>query len=120
VVTSVNFIAVKAYGELEFWFALVKVVTIVLMLLIGAVMITTGIGNGGVATGISYLWTHGGFMPNGVPGMLKALPMVMFAYQGIEMLGVTAGEAKNPARTLSRAVNSVFWRVLIFYVAPSS
>jgi amino acid transporter, AAT family len=46
--------------------------------------------------------------------------MVMFAYQGIEMLGVTAGEAKNPARTLSRAVNSVFWRVLIFYVAPSS
>ncbi|CAE6942871.1 Proline-specific permease ProY [Paraburkholderia domus] len=116
VVTTVNFIAVKAYGELEFWFALIKVVTIILMILIGAVMIATGLGNGGVATGISNLWTHGGFMPNGISGMLKALPMVMFAYQGIEMLGVTAGEAKDPAKTLSRAVNSVFWRVLIFYV----
>ncbi|WP_396333626.1 amino acid permease [Burkholderia anthina] len=115
-VTSVNFIAVRAYGEFEFWFALIKVVTIVLMIVAGAGMIVFGIGNGGIATGISNLWSHGGFMPNGIVGILKALPMVMFAYQGIEMLGITAGEARNPEKTLARAVNSVFWRVLIFYV----
>ncbi|WP_234745504.1 amino acid permease [Burkholderia sp. WTPI3] len=115
-VTAVNFIAVRAYGEFEFWFALIKVVTIVLMIVAGAGMIVFGIGNGGIATGISNLWSHGGFMPNGIAGVLKALPMVMFAYQGIEMLGITAGEARNPEKTLSRAVNSVFWRVLIFYV----
>ncbi|MCV9992543.1 amino acid permease, partial [Burkholderia pseudomallei] len=115
-VTAINFVAVRAYGEFEFWFALIKVVTIVLMIVAGHGMIVFGLGNGGVATGISNLWTNGGFMPNGIAGVLKALPMVMFAYQGIEMLGITAGEARNPEKTLARAVNSVFWRVLIFYV----
>ncbi|WP_321921522.1 amino acid permease [Paraburkholderia guartelaensis] len=115
-VAAINFAAVKAYGEFEFWFALIKVVTIVLMIVAGAGMIVFGLGNGGVAKGISNLWAHGGFMPNGWTGVLKALPMVMFAYQGIELLGVTAGEARNPEKTLARAVNSVFWRVLIFYV----
>ncbi|TDG03530.1 amino acid permease [Paraburkholderia guartelaensis] len=112
----VNFLAVKAFGELEFWFALVKVVTIILVIVTGIGMIFIGIGNGGVPTGISNLWRHNGFMPNGIKGVLMALPMVMFAYQGIEMLGVTAGEAKNPEKTLSRAVNAVFLRVLVFYV----
>jgi amino acid transporter, AAT family len=115
-VVAINLVAVRAYGEFEFWFALIKVVTIVLMIVAGAGMIVLGLGNGGVATGISNLWTHGGFMPNGWNGVLSALPMVMFAYQGIELLGVTAGEARNPEKTLARAVNSVFWRVLIFYV----
>ncbi|MDN0077543.1 amino acid permease [Crenobacter sp. SG2303] len=113
---SVNFIAVKAYGEFEFWFALIKIVAIVLMIVAGAGTIFFGFANGGVATGISNLWSHGGFAPNGIKGVLMALPMVMFAYQGVEMIGLTAGEAKNPQKTLARAVNSVFWRVLIFYV----
>ncbi|MBN3786011.1 amino acid permease [Burkholderia sp. Ac-20353] len=113
---TANFVAVKLYGEFEFWFALVKIVTIVLMIIGGGLMITMGLGNGGVHTGISNLWSHGGFMPNGVAGLLAALPMVIFAYQGVEMLGLTAGEARNPERSLSRAVNSVFWRVVIFYV----
>jgi AAT family amino acid transporter len=112
----VNFLAVKAFGELEFWFALVKVATIILVIIVGIGMICLGIGNGGIPTGISNLWSHNGFMPNGVDGVLMALPMVMFAYQGIEMLGVTAGEAKNPEKTLARAVNAVFLRVLVFYV----
>ncbi|KDB08230.1 amino acid permease-associated region [Burkholderia sp. lig30] len=113
---SVNFIAVKLYGEFEFWFALIKIVTIVLMIIGGALMITLGIGNGGVATGISNLWSHGGFMPNGISGVIGALPIVMFAYLGVEMLGLTAGEARNPEKSLTKAVNSVFWRVLIFYI----
>ncbi|RQS76849.1 amino acid permease [Burkholderia sp. Bp8963] len=113
---AVNFIAVKLYGEFEFWFALIKIVTIVLMIVGGGLMIAFGLGNGGVATGISNLWSHGGFMPNGFAGVIGALPIVMFAYLGVEMLGLTAGEARNPEKSLTKAVNSVFWRVLIFYI----
>ncbi|EKS9795327.1 MULTISPECIES: amino acid permease [Burkholderia] len=113
---SINFIAVKMYGELEFWFALVKVATIILMIVSGFGAIFFGIGNGGVATGLHNLWTNGGFFPHGLSGLMLALPMVAFSYGGIEMLGLTAGEAKNPKKSLSRAVNSVFWRILIFYV----
>ena len=113
---GVNFIAVKAYGEFEFWFALIKIVTIVLMIIGGLGMIVFGLGHGGVATGISNLWSHGGFMPNGFSGVLMSLQMVMFAYLGVEMLGLTAGEAKNPKKALARAVDSVFWRILIFYI----
>ncbi|GMB08287.1 alanine permease AlaP [Thermolongibacillus altinsuensis] len=114
--TTVNFLAVKAYGELEFWFALIKIITILFMIFVGIGMIVFGFGNGGVATGISNLWEHGGFFANGITGVLMSLQMVMFAYLGIEMIGVTAGEVKNPQKSLSRAIDSVFWRILIFYV----
>lgn len=113
---AVNLAAVKAYGEFEFWFAMIKVVTIVLMIVGGGAMILFGFGNHGVATGISNLWVHGGFMPNGAKGMLMALQMVMFAYLGVEMIGLTAGEANNPDKSIPDAINSVFWRILIFYV----
>ncbi|MGZ0087435.1 amino acid permease [Caldibacillus thermoamylovorans] len=116
VMTLVNFLAVKAYGEFEFWFAFIKIVTIVAMIVIGFGMMAFGIGNGGVATGISNLWKHGGFFPHGISGVLMSLQMVMFAYLGIEMIGVTAGEVKNPQKSLTKAINSVFWRILIFYV----
>ncbi len=113
---SVNLITVKAYGEFEFWFALIKIVAIIAMILIGLGVIIFGFGNGGVATGISNLWSHGGFAPNGIKGVLMSLQMVMFAYLGIEMIGVTAGEVKNPEKVLVRAINTVFWRILLFYV----
>ncbi|WNL44091.1 amino acid permease [Dyella sp. BiH032] len=113
---AVNLAAVKAYGEFEFWFAMIKVVTIVLMIVGGGAMIVFGLGNGGIATGISNLWTHGGFMPNGFKGVLMALQMVMFAYLGVEMIGLTAGEADKPEKSIPDAINSVFWRILIFYV----
>lgn len=113
---TINFLAVKAYGELEFWFALIKIITILAMIVVGFGMIIFGIGNGGIATGISNLWEHGGLFPNGIKGVLLSLQMVMFAYLGIEMIGVTAGEVKNPEKSLSKAIDSVFWRILIFYV----
>jgi amino acid transporter, AAT family len=116
IMAAVNFLNVKAYGELEFWFALIKIVTIVFMIVSGIGMIALGIGNGGIATGISNLWEHGGILPNGVTGVLMSLQMVMFAFLGIEMIGITAGEVKNPEKTLARAIDSVFWRILIFYV----
>ncbi|WP_416825462.1 amino acid permease [Ectobacillus polymachus] len=112
----VNFLTVKAYGELEFWFALIKVVTIVLMIVVGAGIIFFGIGNGGIATGFHNLWDHGGMFPHGMKGLLMSLQMVMFAYLGIEMIGVTAGEAKNPEKNIAKAINNVFWRILIFYI----
>jgi amino acid transporter, AAT family len=116
IMASVNFLNVKAYGELEFWFALIKIITIIFMIVSGLGMIVLGIGNGGIATGISNLWENGGILPNGITGVLMSLQMVMFAFLGIEMIGITAGEVKNPEKTLSRAIDTVFWRILIFYV----
>lgn len=113
---TINLIAVRAFGEFEFWFALIKVVTILALILVGGGMIVFGLGNGGVATGISNLWSNGGFMPHGITGVLMSLQMVMFAYLGVEMIGLTAGEAKNPQKTIPGAINSVFWRILLFYV----
>lgn len=114
--TAVNLIAVSAYGEFEFWFAIIKVVTILVMIVAGLGMIIFGIGTGGIAIGISNLWEHGGFFAKGLDGMAMSLVMVMFAYLGIELVGVTAGEAKNPEKTLPAAIDKVFWRILIFYV----
>jgi AAT family amino acid transporter len=116
IMASVNLITIKAYGEFEFWFALIKIVAIILMIVAGLGMIIFGLGNGGVATGISNLWSNGGFAPNGVKGILMSMQMVMFAFLGIELIGVTAGEVKNPEKSLAKAVNTVFWRILLFYV----
>ncbi|WP_371318229.1 amino acid permease [Paenibacillus elgii] len=116
IMSLVNLIAVKAYGELEFWFALIKIITIIFMIIVGVGMIVFGLGNGGIAVGISNLWSHGGFFANGWSGVLLAMQMIMFAYLGIEMIGVTAGEVKDPAKALTRAIDNVFWRILIFYV----
>lgn len=116
IMMMVNFLSVKAFGELEFWFALIKIVAIVFMIVVGFAMIFFGFGNGGVATGISNLWNHGGLLPNGITGVFMSLQMVMFAFLGVEMIGLTAGEAKNPEKTLAKAIDTVFWRILIFYV----
>ena len=113
---GLNLMAVKVYGEMEFWFTLIKVVTVVLMILGGAGMIWMGWGNGGNPVGLGNLWSHGGWFPHGVTGMVLALPVVVFAFGGIETIGMAAGEAAQPERTIPRAVNSVLWRILIFYV----
>lgn len=115
-ITLINLIEVKMYGELEFWFAIVKVVAIVGMIILGTLMIFTGIGVGGKAIGFENLWIHGGFMPNGVWGLLLSLVIVMFSFGGIELIGITAGEADNPKKSIAQAINQVMWRILIFYV----
>jgi L-asparagine transporter-like permease len=113
---GLNLMAVKVYGELEFWFALIKVLTVVLMILGGAAIIWLGWGNGGHPLGLSNLWTHGGWFPNGITGTVLALPVLVFSFGGIETIGMAAAEATHPERTIPRAVNSVIWRILIFYV----
>ncbi|WP_127960259.1 proline-specific permease ProY [Serratia microhaemolytica] len=113
---AINMLSVKVFGEMEFWLSLIKVATIVIMIIAGIGIIIWGIGNSGQATGISNLWSHGGFFSNGWLGMLFSLQMVMFAYGGIEIIGITAGEAKDPKVSIPKAINSVPWRILLFYV----
>ncbi|WP_312204200.1 proline-specific permease ProY [Mixta calida] len=116
VIGGINLMSVKAFGEVEFWFSFFKVATIIIMIAAGLGMIIWGIGNGGEPTGIHNLWTNGGFFAHGVVGMLLSLQMVMFAYGGIEIIGITAGEAEDPEKSIPRAINSVPWRILVFYV----
>jgi len=91
VLYAVNLIAVKVFGELEFWFALVKVVTIIAMLVIGLAVILFGVGPLGETASFANLVNHGGLFPTGILGVVLVLQIVMFAYQGVELVGVTAG-----------------------------
>jgi AAT family amino acid transporter/D-serine/D-alanine/glycine transporter len=116
VLYTANQITVKLFGEFEFWFALIKVVAIVAMMGIGLAVILFGVGDLGQTASFSNLWSHGGLFPTGILGVVLTLQIVMFAYQGVELVGVTAGEAANPERVLPRATNSVVWRILIFYI----
>lgn len=111
-----NLISVKFFGELEFWFSFIKVFTIILMIIAGFGLIFFGFGNGGEAIGFSNLWSHGGFFTGGVKGFFFALSIVVSSYQGIELLGMTAGEAENPQSTITKAIKSTVGRILVFYV----
>ncbi|RNB83912.1 amino acid permease [Brevibacillus nitrificans] len=113
---AANLFSVKSFGEFEFWFAMIKIVTIVVMIIIGLGLIFFGIGNGGNAIGLSNLWAHGGFFTGGWSGFFFALSLVIGAYQGVELIGITAGEAKEPRKTLTSAIQSIIWRILIFYI----
>lgn len=112
---AANLISVSMFGELEFWFALIKVVTIILMIVAGLGLIVFGIGNQMHPVGISNLWTHG-FFTGGFKGFIFALAIVLASYQGIELIGITAGEAENPQSTLVKAIQSTVARILIFYI----
>jgi AAT family amino acid transporter/D-serine/D-alanine/glycine transporter len=116
VLYGTNLLAVRVFGELEFWFALVKVVTIVAFIVAGLVVIFFHIGELGATAGFANLYAHGGFLPFGIVGVLLTLQIVMFAYSGVELIGVTAGEAENPAVVLPRATNGIILRILIFYL----
>lgn len=111
-----NLASAKAYATLEFWFAMIKVVTIVLMIILGFCVILFGFGNGGHPVGFSNLWTHGGFFTGGVKGFLFSMAIIVGSYQGIELIGISAGEVANPEEAVVKSVKSVLWRILIFYV----
>ena len=82
-----NLASAKAYATLEFWFAMIKVVTIIFMIIVGLLVITVGLGNHWHPVGISNLWTHGGFFPNGLKGFVFAMAVIAGSYQGVELLG---------------------------------
>ncbi|SEM30956.1 amino acid/polyamine/organocation transporter, APC superfamily [Ligilactobacillus sp. WC1T17] len=116
ILTLANLASAKAYGSLEFWFAMIKVVTIIVMIILGFGVILLGIGNGGHPVGFSNLWQHGGFFPGGVKGFFFSMSIIVGSYQGIELLGITAGEAANPKEAIVSSVKDIIWRILIFYV----
>ncbi|MEU8995485.1 amino acid permease [Streptomyces caniferus] len=111
-----NLLAVRLFGEFEFWFAIIKVLTIVVLLLMAAAILIFGFGPLGQTASLSNIWTHGGFFPHGMAGALLALQVVVFAFVGVELLGVTAGESKDPEKTLPSAVRRVIWRIALFYL----
>jgi AAT family amino acid transporter/D-serine/D-alanine/glycine transporter len=113
---SANLITVKLFGEIEFWFALIKVVTIVAMIVTGLAIIVFKFGDLGKSASFSNLWAQGGFFPFGAFGVLLPLQMVMFAYEGLELIGVSAGETENPEEVLPHAINSVVYRMLVLYI----
>lgn len=116
-VGALNLCTVKVFGELEFWLSTVKVVAIVTMILAGLGIILFGFGlQEASGSGVHNLWQHGGFMPNGISGFIASFAVVVFAFGGIEIIGMTAAEAKDPERVLPKAINAVPVRILLFYV----
>lgn len=116
VLYAANLISVKLFGELEFWFSMVKVTAIIGMILICAGILTIGFSDAGDTASVTHLWSDGGFFPHGVGNTLMTLQMVMFAFLAVELVGVTAGESKDPKTVLPKAINTVPWRIAVFYV----
>ena len=117
VLLALNLPTVKAFGETEFWFALIKIVAILTLIVVGLVMILTGFTHGdGVTAGLGNLWEHGGFFPTGPMGFVAGFQIAVFAFVGIELVGTAAAETKDPEKNLPRAVNSIPIRILLFYV----
>ncbi|WP_074339102.1 amino acid permease [Mycobacteroides abscessus] len=114
---AINLLSVKVFGEVEFWLSLVKVLAIVAMIAGGIAILVWGSSTGREEQrGIANLWNDGGFFPHGLAGFVGSFMIVMFAFGGTEIIGITAGEAKDPARTIPRAVNTVPVRIILFYV----
>ncbi|EFV12992.1 amino acid permease [Segniliparus rugosus] len=113
--TVANVLSVRNYGEFEFWFASIKVVAITLFLAVG-VLAVAGLIPGLRAPGTSNLLGHGGLFPHGPLAVLGAVPVVAFSFIGAEIATIAAGESQDPANAVRKAVNSVVWRVLVFYV----
>ncbi|MFT8556272.1 amino acid permease [Liquorilactobacillus hordei] len=111
-----NLASAKAYGSLEFWFAMIKVITIIMMIILGFMVIFFGFGNHGHPIGLSNLWSHGGFFTGGFTGFFFSMSIIVGSYQGIELLGISAGEVANPQKAIIKSVKSVLFRILIFYV----
>ena len=114
---SLNLLTVKLFGEMEFWFALIKIVAIVALILTGAGMIAWGFHSpNGHVTALSNLWNDGGMFPKGLSGFFAGFQIAVFAFVGIELVGTTAAETANPMRNLPKAINSIPLRIIVFYV----
>ncbi|NFG40457.1 amino acid permease [Clostridium botulinum] len=111
-----NLTTVKLFGEMEFWFSLIKVVAILALIIIGTFMIIKGFSTDAGISSFTNLWSHGGWFPNGVRGFVLSFPMVVFAFTGIELVGLTAGETENPEYVIPKAINNIPIRIIIFYI----
>ena len=114
IITLVNLGNVKFYGESEFWLSIVKVTAVISMIVFGLYLLLTADVNS--TASFSNLWSHGGFFPNGFEGLFYMLAFLMFAFGGIELIGMAAAEAEDPEKTIPKAINQVVFRILIFYI----
>ncbi|GAB2937961.1 D-serine/D-alanine/glycine transporter [Hafnia psychrotolerans] len=117
VLLSLNLATVKMFGEMEFWFAMIKIVAIVGLIIAGLVMVLTHFQTptGSIAS-FSNLWHDGGFFPKGISGFFAGFQIAVFAFVGIELVGTTAAETKDPLKSLPRAINAIPLRIIMFYV----
>ena len=113
---TLNLATVKMFGEMEFWFALIKVLAIVTFLVVGTVFLGSGQPLDGNTTGFHLITDNGGFFPHGLLPALVLIQGVVFAFASIEMVGTAAGECKDPQTMVPKAINSVIWRIGLFYV----
>jgi len=117
--TAINLLGVKNFGEFEFWFAILKVAAIIGFILIGVALLMGWLPD--VASpGLSNFTQHGGFAPNGLAGIGAALLVVVFAFGGTEIVAVAAAETEDPERSIARAIRTVAWRILVFYIGSLS
>ena len=116
-IMGLNLVTVKLFGEMEFWFAMIKITAIVVLILVGLWMVFTGFTNAaGSVASFSNIWSHEGLFPKGSVGFLAGFQIAIFAFVGVELVGTTAAETKDPHRNLPKAVNSIPIRIIIFYV----
>lgn len=114
VINAINLTNVRVFGEAEFWFSIIKVAAIIGMILLGCYLLFSG--TGGEQASVSNLWSHGGFFPNGVSGLVMMMAIIMFSFGGLELVGITAAEADQPKTVIPKAINQVVYRILIFYI----
>ncbi|WP_197378393.1 amino acid permease [Mycolicibacterium mengxianglii] len=115
-VVTVNMISVKIFGEMEFWAALIKVIALVSFLVIGIVFLAGRFDVEGQTTGLSVISDTGGLLPTGALSLVLVTSGVIFAYAAVELVGTAAGETEDPPKVMPKAINSVVFRIAIFYV----
>ena len=113
-INAINLTNVKVFGEMEFWFAIIKVVAVVAMILFGGWLLFSD--TAGPQATVRNLWEQGGFLPHGMTGLVMMMAIIMFSFGGLELVGITAAEADNPETSIPKATNQVIYRILIFYV----
>ncbi|KAF9949317.1 hypothetical protein BGZ65_007414 [Modicella reniformis] len=111
---SINVLSVRAFGEGEFWFSIIKVLTVIIFIIVG-ILVDTGVV-GGDKIGFRNWTVDDAPIPNGFGGILGVFLVAGFSFQGTELIGIAAGESENPRKNVPRAIKQVFWRILLFYV----
>ncbi|AQW50798.1 MULTISPECIES: amino acid permease [Streptomyces] len=117
VLTATNLVSVGSYGEFEFWFAGIKVVAIAAFIVVGGLAVFGVLPHSdNEGAGLAHLTDHGGFLPNGPGAILTGVLLVVFSFMGSEIVTLAAGESENPQRAVTKATNSVIWRIAVFYL----
>ncbi|WP_409300621.1 amino acid permease [Peribacillus sp. SCS-155] len=116
ILLALNLLTVKLFGELEFWFALIKVITIIALIVVGIILLVIGFQTDTGTVSVKNLWEYGGLFPNGASGFLLSFQMAVFAYVGVELVGVSAAETADPRKNIPSAINKIPMRILFFYV----